>query len=190
MARTIAVSVAALVSGFAVLAAPGASQAQGRSLLETFDLIQAAIASQGAVVWEGFVHDSAPAAGESADWTYQRRVETNNFSYDLPGCTFSFHYKVTTNGEVSTDIDAGAPLRLARIIKVASEASLVAQRDAQSGHPTWSSRIQPAIYDVDVIRGDGVDNAFSFYDLQTANRVAAAFEHAAALCGVTPATGF
>ena len=185
MARTTAASIAALIGGLAALAAPAASQAQG-SLSETFDNIRAAIVSQGAVVWEGFAHDSNPPAGQAADWTYQRRIDVSNYSYDIPNCTFDFHYRVTTNGTVGTDIDAGVPLRSARIIKVATEATLVMQRDAQAGHPTWASRLQPEIYDVDVIRDDGADNAFSFYDLPTANRVARLFEHAAALCGVNP----
>jgi hypothetical protein len=184
-----AARLAALVGGLAALAVPLAGHAQ-EGLVQTFDNIQAAIVSQGAVVWEGFVHDSAPEPGQSADWTYQRRVEISNYRYDIPNCTFSFHYRVITNGTVSTDLEAGAPLHLARIIKVAPEAQLVSQRDAQAGHPTWASRIQPEIYDVDIIRGDGVDNAFSFYDLQTASRVARAFGHAAELCGVNPALSF
>ena len=189
MTRMNAGRLAALVGGLVALAAPAVSHAQA-GLAQTFDNIQAAIVSQGAVVWEGFVHDSAPQPGQSADWTYQRRVEISDYRYDLPNCTFSFHYRVITNGKVSSDLEAGAPLHQARIIKVAPEAQLVSQRDAQAGNPTWASRIQPEIYDVDIIRGDGVDNAFSFYDLQTATRVARAFEHAAELCGVSPVLSF
>jgi hypothetical protein len=182
MKRT-AASVAAILAGFAVLAAPSVGAAQ--DLPGTFDIIKNAIVSQGAVVWEGFVHDSNPPAGQQSNWTYQRRIEISNYVYDLPGCLFSFHYRVVTDGKVSSDIEAGVPLRQAAVIKVASEASLVQMRDAQSGHPTWSSRIQPEIYDVDVIRTDGTENVFSFYDLGTANNVAREFQRAAAMCGVT-----
>jgi hypothetical protein len=172
----------ALVSGLAVLAAPIVGRAQ--TLSDTFDLIRNAIVAEGAVEWEGFVHDSNPPSGQQSDWTYQRRIETSNFSYDLDNCFFDFHYKVITDGSVSSEVDGGVPLRKARIIKVATEAQLVSQRDAQNGHPAWSSRLQPQIYDVDVIRDDGTENVFSFYDSSTANHVSDLFEHAASLCGV------
>jgi hypothetical protein len=82
------------------------------------------------------------------------------------------------------------PLRQVQSIQVAPEATLVAQRDAQAGHQTWSTVIQPPIYDVDVVRGPGVDNTFSFPSQQTANDVAQALQHAAQLCGVSPKTSF
>ena len=43
---------------------------------------------------------------------------------------------------------------------------------------------------VDVIRSDGQDNVFSFYDSDTANQVATLFERAAALCGVTTVSSY
>jgi hypothetical protein len=182
MKRLIAGPVAALVSSLAVVAAPAAGHAQ--SLSGVFDQMQNAIVSQGAVVWEGFVHDSAAQPGYQTDWTYQRRVETSNFSYDLGNCYFDFHYRVITDGAVSTEVDGGVPFRMARTIKVETEAQLVEQRDARSGHPTWASRLQPQIYDVDVIRSDGNENVFSFYDLPTANHMAQLLERAASMCGV------
>jgi hypothetical protein len=182
MKRTSGAAVVALIAGAAVLASPVVGHAQ--SLSDVFDLIRNAIVSEGAVEWAGFVHDSNPAPGQQSDWTYQRRVETTNFNYDLANCYFDFHYRVITNGSVSSDIDGGVPLRLARTIKVATERQLVEQRDAQNGHPTWASRLQPQIYDVDVIRSDGQENVFSFYDADTANHVSRLFSQAASLCGV------
>jgi hypothetical protein len=183
MKRLIAGPVVALLGGLAVLAAPSASHAQ--SLSDVFDQLRNAIVAEGAVEWEGFVHDSAPQPGAQSDWTYQRRVETSNFSYDLSNCFFDFHYRVITDGSVSSDVDGGVPFRMARTIKVSTEAELVEQRDAQSGHPTWASRLQPEIYDVDVIRSDGAENVFSFYDAESARHMAGLLEQAASLCGVT-----
>ena len=184
MNRSTAVALTAAIAALASVALPASAGAQG--LDDTFDIIKNAIVSQGDVVWEGFVHDSAPPRGQQSDWTYQRRITITNYTYDLPRCRFNFHYRVVTNGEVSSDVpDAGVPLREAAVIKVASEVQLVQMRDAQAGHPTWSSRIEPPIYDVDVIRADGNENVFSFYDLATANNVAREFQRAAALCGVT-----
>jgi len=182
MKRLRARSIAALFGGLAALAAPVAVHAQ--SLEDVFDQIKNAIVSEGAVEWEGFVHDSNPPPGQDSDWTYQRRVETSNFNYDLGQCFFDFHYRVITNGAVSSEVDGGVPLRQARTIKVATEKQLVEQRDAQNGHPTWASRLQPNIYDVDVIRENGDENVFSFYDIATANHVSDLFERAARMCGV------
>ena len=185
------VASAAATASDAVAPPQGAMDpSQGLSLSQTFDVIQGAIAAQGPVDWKGVVHDSNPPPGQASDWVYQRRVVIDNYSYDLPNCTFNFHYRVITDGKLSTNIDAGAPLREAQTIQLASEESLVAQRDAAAGHSSYTSRIVPAIYDVDVLRADGVDNAFSFYDLGTATRVAQLFYHAAQLCGVNPAKSF
>jgi len=162
-----------------ILAASGA-RAQA-TLSDTFDLIRSSIASEGAVVWQGNVHDS----GDNSDWTYQRRVEFSNFSYNIAACQFLFHYRVITNGAVSAEIDAGVPFRDVRIIKIVTEAELVGQRDARAGHPTWRTRNTPEIYDLDIIRLDGTDNIISFYSMGNANHAMDLFVHAASLCGVS-----
>ena len=45
--------------------------------------------------------------------------------------------------------DAGVPLRVVSEVKVAPETELLKIRDAQGGHPSYSSRLDPVIYDVD-----------------------------------------
>jgi hypothetical protein len=92
------------------------------------------------------------------------------------------------NDAVDTDKAAGVPLRQVSSIKVAPETDLLQIRDAQAGHPTYSSRLQPVIYDVDVIRTDGDLNEFSFYSLDTAHRIAGLFQAAAQRCGMTATT--
>ena len=166
------------------------SAAAGPSLDDTFTLIQHVMMGLGPISWEGLVHDSAPPAGQVADWTYTRSVATSNNAYDLATCTLSFHYRVITNGAVSTEVDAAVPMRQVQSIQVATEAVLVGQRDVLAGHPTWATVIQPPIYDVDVVRGPTVDNTFSFTSQQTANDIAQALQHAAQLCGVNPKTSF
>jgi hypothetical protein len=173
-------AVAALIAGAGMVGAPVAGHAQ--SLSDLFDQIKNAIVAEGAVGWEAFEHDSNPQPGYQSDWTYQRRTETSNFSYDIQNCTFAFHYRVTTNGSVSSEVEGGVPLRLASTIRVAPEAQLVEQRDAQSGHPSWATRLQPEIYDVQVTRTDGLDNVFSFYNIDNANRVSQLFRQARSLC--------
>jgi hypothetical protein len=154
------------------------------SLADTLDTISNEIIAQGPVAFEGFAHDSDPPAGKVADWTYTKRMEYTAFSSDVPGCQLNFHFKLIVNGDVSDDKDAGVPLRVISNVKVAPETQLLQIRDAQAGHPTYSSHLQPAIYDVEVVRdnGGGV-NEFSFYSLETAHRVARLFEQAASRCG-------
>jgi hypothetical protein len=159
---------------------------RGDSLSDLLDRIQTELVAQGAVAWEGFAHDSNPQPGYQADWTYQKRAEATAFHYDLANCDFDYNFKVTVDGSVTTDGDAGVPLKSLISIQVADLADLIRIRDAQAGHPTYSSHLQPAIYAVEAIRGDGQFNEFDFYSLETARRVARLLERAASACGANP----
>jgi TIR domain len=158
------------------------------TLPDILSQIQSALVAQGPVAFEGFAHDSNPPAGTVADWTYTKRMEYTNVSLDPADCELNFHFKLYVNNAVDTDKDAGVPLRQVSSIKTAPETDLLQIRDAQAGHPTYSSRLQPVIYDVDVVRSDGTLNEFSFYSLDTAHRVANLFQAAAQRCGVTTVT--
>jgi hypothetical protein len=160
------------------------------TLSDILALVQSALIAQGPVAFEGFAHDSDPPAGKMSDWTYTKRIEYSDISLDPADCQLKFHFKLYVNGEVSDDKDAGVPLRDVSSIKVAPEVDLLQIRDAQAGHPTYSSRLQPPIYDVDVVRGDGGVNEFSFYSLDTAHRLANLFQAAAQRCGVTSVTTY
>jgi hypothetical protein len=169
----------------ALIAACGAAPASAAgpdfnrmSLAETLDFLQGAVMSQGLVAWEARAHDS----NKRQDWTYRRSVESSDFSLDLAGCQFSFHYKVTTDGRVSTEVDGGIPFRLVNAVETMNESQRLRKVDAQAGHPTWSSTTSPEIYVVDVFRNDGQENVLSFYDKGVADQAADAIEHARALC--------
>jgi hypothetical protein len=163
--------------------APPQVAERSASLSDILELISNELIAQGPVAFEGFAHDSDPPAGKVSDWTYTKRMEYSAFSNDLAGCQLNFHFKLIVNGDVSDDKDAGVPLSIISSVKVAPETELLQIRDAQAGHPTYSSRLQPVIYDVDVIRNNGDVNEFSFYSLETARRVARLFEDAASRCG-------
>jgi hypothetical protein len=165
-------------------AAPSSTEA-ATSLSDILAQLQNALIAQGAVAFEGFAHDSDPPAGKVSDWTYTKRMEYTDISLDPADCKFNFHFKLTVNGDVSDDKDAWVPLREVTTIKTAPETDFLQIRDAQAGHPTYSSRLQPTIYDVDVIRDNGGVNEFSFYSLESAHRVARLFEAAAERCGAT-----
>ena len=159
--------------------------AEPTSLTEILDQISNELIAQGPVAFEGFAHDSNPPAGKVSDWTYTKRMEYTAFSNDIAECQLNFHFKLFVNGEVSDDKDAGVPLRILTSVKVAPETELLQIRDAQAGHPTYSSRLQPVIYDVDLVRNSGGVNEFSFYSLESARHVARLFQQAAERCGVT-----
>ncbi len=164
---------------------PPAAERTG-SVSDALNQVEMELVSQGAVAWEGFAHDSNPPSGYEANWTYQKRAEATNFSYDLNSCDFDYHFKVTVDGKVSSDDDVGVPLRNLTTIRVANLAELIKVRDAQAGHPTYSSRLQPTIYAVEAIRADGQFNEFDFYSLETARRVGRLLEAAASRCGANP----
>jgi hypothetical protein len=168
---------------------PAAAQ-QPASLSDILQRIQNELVAQGPVAFEGFAHDSDPPAGKVSDWTYTKRMEYSDFNPDVNSCNFNFHFKLIVNGNVDTDKDAGVPLRIVSGVKVATEADLLKIRDAQGGHPTYSSRLDPVIYDVDIVRNNGGVNEFSFYSLDSAQRVARLFEEAARRCGATDVSHF
>jgi len=172
----------------AVAAAGPAGVDASATLPDILSQIQSALVAQGPVAFEGFAHDSDPPAGKVSDWTYTKRMEYTDISLDPADCQLNFHFKLYVNDAVDTDKDAGVPLRQVSSIKTAPETDLLQIRDAQAGHPTYSSRLQPLIYDVDVIRTDGTLNEFSFYSLDTARQVANLFQAAAQRCGVTTVT--
>ena len=169
-------------------AAPAGEVTASTSLSDILALIQSTLIAQGPVAFEGFAHDSDPPPGKMSDWTYTKRMEYTDISLDPADCRLNFHFKLYVNGDVSDDKDAGVPLREVTTIKTAPETDFLQIRDAQAGHPTYSSRLQPVIYDVDVVRGDGGVNEFSFYSLDTAHRFANLFQAAAQRCGVTTIT--
>ena len=158
------------------------------SLGDVLNEVETELIAQGAVAWEGFAHDSNPPQGYQADWTYQKRVDASDFTYDTDNCDFDYHFKVTVDGKVSTDDDnAGIPLKSLTTIRVSNLADVIRVRDAQNGHPTYSSHLQPTIYSVEAIRTDGKLNEFDFYSLDTARRIGRLIQEAARKCGADPA---
>ncbi|HWF75981.1 MAG TPA: hypothetical protein VN694_02280 [Caulobacteraceae bacterium] len=157
------------------------------SLGDVLNQIETELIAQGAVAWEGFAHDSNPQQGYQADWTYQKRIDATDFTYDTDSCDFDYHFKVTVDGKVSTDDDnAGIPLKDLTTIRISNLADVIKVRDAQNGHPTYSSHLQPTIYSVESIRNDGKLNEFDFYSLETAHRIGHLLQEASRKCGADP----
>ena len=157
------------------------------SLADVLNTIETEMVAQGAVAWEGFAHESDPPKGYEADWTYQKRVESTDFTYDTENCDFDYHFKVTVDGKVTTDDNnAGIPLKDLTTIRISNLADVIRVRDAQAGHPSYSSRLQPTIYTIEAIRNDGKLNELDFYSLESAHRVGRLLVAAAQRCGADP----
>ncbi len=74
---------------------------------------------------------------------------------------------------------------------MADLADLLRVRDAQAGHPSYSSHLQPTIYAIEAIRLDGqYKHELDFFSLETARRVARLIEAAAAKCGAGAAVRY
>ncbi|HLI65645.1 MAG TPA: hypothetical protein VKU90_04700 [Caulobacteraceae bacterium] len=171
-----------------LLAAPLAASAQ--SLPATLEQIRTTLGMNASVAWEATAHDALPAAGGPTDWTYTRRVELGDVTYDPTRCTLGLHYRVLTNGQVTTDAPEGLiPLAQVTAVRLRGEADLVQERDAKAGRSSITTRLDPAIYDVELARADGHDVIFSFYDEAVARRLAALVEHAVSLCTPPPGAG-
>jgi hypothetical protein len=168
-------------------AAPPPMADRGASLADLLNQIETELVGQGAVAWEGFAHDSNPPQGYEANWTYQKRIENTDFTYDTENCDFDYHFKVTVDGKVTTDDNnAGIPLKDLATIRISNLADVIKVRDAQAGHPTYSSHLQPTIYSLEAIRNDGKLNEFDFYSLETAHRIGRLIQGAAQRCGANP----
>jgi hypothetical protein len=157
---------------------------QTGSLANDLDLMGAVLSSQGSVAWEKFFHDADPGA-KTADWNEQQAVDITAPRSDVGACTFHFHYHVVQNGSVISDLDSWIPFKTVVAIKVTSESDLQQIGDARRGHSTYSNRVQPAIYDVEVVESAGGPADFPFYSLEAAQHVGELFENAARDCGVT-----
>jgi hypothetical protein len=83
---------------------------------------------------------------------------------------------------VTADVDAGIDLKAVQDVVVMSRDQNMDQFDADAGHPTWSAKVNPPVWVVEVRRKTG-PNAFYFREEQMANRVAKAITHAVELCG-------
>ena len=170
---------AALAMAPAGRAAAAPAPGDVAALDQTLQALRDAVVAEGPSAMQASIQDTA--TGQT--WVNNRRREWSAFVLDPAGCGFSFHYRMLDEGEVKVDHDGGVPLADVRTIEVGNLDDVMRKVDAQGGHPTWVTHNQPTIWRVNVVRADASENAFYFYDLDHARRVAALFKRAAELCG-------
>jgi hypothetical protein len=87
------------------------------------------------------------------------------------------------NGKVSDDTDYNLVLKDEQSIVVLPQEQNQHQVDTRSGHPEWTSRIEPHLFTLIVRRPRGLENAFLFSDEEIAGHIAKATVQAVELCG-------
>jgi len=157
-----------------------ASSTSGPSLAETIQFIQEKMNDVGKVAWVDFLQD----AKDGSTWTETFTTELNNVIVDQNQCRFSYHRKVTDNGETDSDQNYFFSLRDVQDIIVKPEEQNQTDWIAQNGKPNIIvTSTSPSIATLIVHRPRGEMNTFRFTDANLADRVAKAMQHAVELCG-------
>jgi hypothetical protein len=168
---------AILAQGTVPAAAPADT---GPSLAETMQFIQEKMNDIGKVAWVDFLQD----AKDGSTWTETFTTELNNVIVDQNQCRFSYHRKVTDNGETDSDQNYFFSLRDVQDIIVKPEEQNQTDWIAQNGKPNIIvTSTSPSIATLIVHRPRGEMNTFRFTDANLADRVAKAMQHAVELCG-------
>jgi hypothetical protein len=168
---------AILAQGTVPAAAPADT---GPSLAETMQFIQEKMNDIGKAAWVDFLQD----AKDGSTWTETFTTELNNVIVDQNQCRFSYHRKVTDNGDTISDQNNFFLLRDVQDIIVKPEEQNQTDWIAQNGKPNIIvTSTSPSIATLIVHRPRGEMNTFRFTNANLADRVAKAMQHAVELCG-------
>ena len=179
------VLLAAAVAMIGVGGAVAADQA-GQGLDVTLAFIRDKVAQQGPINYAGVTHDSA----DGASWGTQFNVEASNVTADAPACQLNFHWRTVVDGKASFDGEVTIPFGKVDRVAVTSMEADTTRLTAEGGHPTWTTKVTPAVWVAGYHRVDGRNGSLDFHDRDLAERVARAMRHAAQLCGGTKAEAF
>jgi hypothetical protein len=151
----------------------------GPSLAVTMQFLQSTLNEQGKLSWTTHYHDSA----DGTNWTYALTFEASKVVADASACTIGFHNNITRDGVVLFDTDASFNLHDVQDLTLTTGDQRQNKNDAAAGHPTWTAKIDPPIFDL-VVKGQGTaEFYFFFFNEDAANRVTKAMGHAVELCG-------
>jgi hypothetical protein len=178
---------AILVCGIFTVAASGQRNAEsasntadnGPSLAVTMQLLQEKLNEQGKMNWTTHYHDSA----DNTNWIYQYTFEANKVVADAAACTIAYHYIIIVDGKKNSDSDASFNLHDVQDVTLTTGDQRQNKNDTAAGHPTWSAKVDPPVFDLIVKGKENAEFYFFFFDEDTANRVTKAMGHAAELCG-------
>jgi hypothetical protein len=155
----------------------------GPSLAATMQFIQEKLSEQGRVNFAVYTHDNA----DNTDRVDKYSVENTNVKADPAECSIQFHINSTFNGSLIEDRSTGHKFQDIAEIEIRTGEQHQNQIEAESGHPTRETKVNPRIFVlVGHRRGVGKGGfyfTYLFTDEDTANRVAKAMTHAVELCG-------
>ncbi len=153
--------------------------ASGPSLVATMQILQSTLSEQGKMNWTIRYHDSADAT----NWTYAFSFEVSKVVADASACTISYHYKIVRDGAQVSDEDASFNLHDVQDLTLTTGDQRQDKNDAAAGHPTWTAKVDPPVFDLVVKGKETVEYYFFFFNQDPANRAMKAMGHAVELCG-------
>lgn len=156
-----------------------AAAGSGPSLAETMQTVQSKLNEQGKMSWTTHYHDSA----DNTNWIYQFVFEANKVVVDASTCTIAYHYTIVRDGTQISDSDASFSLHDVQDLTLITGDERQNKNDTAAGHPTWSAKVDPPVFDLIVKAKENAEFYFFFFDGDVANRVTKALGHAVELCG-------
>jgi tetratricopeptide (TPR) repeat protein len=150
----------------------------GPPLQDTLDFIVQELNGHGTVDFTVQVHDSA----NNIDGSAEGRVSITAATADASQCTIGYHFQMTIGSSAPQDMNDEIHLGDVSKVEIGTMDQDLAQADVGPGHENRTYLISPAVYDLNIIRGDTPDR-LAFGDASEANSVKQALEHAARLCG-------
>ncbi|MGA8763170.1 MAG: hypothetical protein WB562_09925 [Candidatus Sulfotelmatobacter sp.] len=151
----------------------------GTSLEVTMKFIQDNLNAVGPMNYVTYYRDNA--AGDH--WTDQSKDQVTNVVAYSTRCHITYHWKSVDNGKLIRDADQGFSLKDIEGVYVKPMEQGLNKAATAQGHPSWSVKVDPPIYVLELHRTDKGFNALPFFDERMANRVAEAMLHAVGLCG-------
>ncbi len=152
---------------------------RGPSLAVTMQLLQTMLNVQGRLNWTTNYHDSA----DNTNWNNQLTFEASKVVADAAACTIAYHYTIVRDGKQISDTDTSFSLHDVQDMMLTTGDQRQNRNDAAAGHPTWTAKVVPPVFDL-IVRGkEKAEFYFFFTDEDTANRVTKAMGHAVELCG-------
>src|SRR5208337_4304003 len=132
----------------------------------------------GQVTYTSHGHDS----NNGHDWSNSFSNEASRVTANPAACRINYHYRVTRDGNVLMDANAGFLLKDVQKVEVLTRQKYFDEANLMDGHPSWTAKVEPPVFVLRVRRPANVENQFVFLDEAMANRVAKALTQAVELC--------
>jgi hypothetical protein len=161
---------------------PASDKPAGPSLEVTMKFIQDKLNEIGTVNFAAYFHDSS----DNSDWVQKISVTYSNAVANPGACSFSYHRLAISNGSKQHDENVIINLHDVQSIVVLPNEQNWQMHLARNGDTTNTIKDVPDIYDMNIKLPKGDDYSISFYEQETADRVAKAMVHAVELCGGGP----